>query len=165
MFDKKGYIVVDKGHGRDEEKLMAAALDAGADDLHDDGDNWEVFSAPDVFQPVHEAVKQLGIEPGAAEVAMLPQNYVKLEGKPAQQMVKLMEALEDHDDTQEGLVELRHRGEGDRGLVGVRDLRDRSRLGAHRLRLRRDRPVSRHQPRHLRIAVRAARCARFPTSC
>ena len=98
MFDKKGYIVVDKAK-TDEDALMAAALDAGADDLRDDGDSWEVVSAPDAFQKVLEAVKGLGIEPGAAEIAFLPQNYVKLEGKPAQQMVKLMEAIEEHDDT------------------------------------------------------------------
>jgi YebC/PmpR family DNA-binding regulatory protein len=98
MFHKKGYIVVDKSKAN-EDALMAAAIDAGADDLRDDGDNWEIVSAPDVFQQVLEAVKGLGIDPAAAEVAMLPQNYVKLEGKPAQQMVKLMEALEDHDDT------------------------------------------------------------------
>ena len=84
---------------RDEEALMAAAIDAGADDMRDDGDNWEIVSAPEAFQTVLEAVKGLGIEPGAAEIAMLPQNYIKLEGKPAQQMVKLMEALEEHEDT------------------------------------------------------------------
>ncbi len=98
MFDKKGYIVVDKSQA-EEEALMAAALDAGADDMRDDGDSWEVMSTPDAFQKVLDAVKALGIEPGAAEVAMLPQNYVKLEGKPAQQMIKLMEALEEHEDT------------------------------------------------------------------
>jgi YebC/PmpR family DNA-binding regulatory protein len=98
MFDKKGYIVVDKAK-TDEEALMSAALDAGADDLRDDGDSWEIVSTPDAFQKVLEAVKGLGIEPGAAEIAMLPQNYVKLEGKPAQQMVKLMDAIEEHDDT------------------------------------------------------------------
>ena len=98
MFDKKGYIVVDKTKA-DEDALMAAALDAGADDLRDDGDNWEVMSPPEAFQPVLEAVKGLGIEPDAAEIAMLPQNYVKLEGKAAQQMVKLMDILEDHEDT------------------------------------------------------------------
>jgi len=78
---------------------MAAAIDAGADDMRDDGDSWEIVSPPDMFQKVLEAVKGLGIEPDAAEVAMLPQNYVKLEGKQAQQMVKLMEALEEHEDT------------------------------------------------------------------
>jgi YebC/PmpR family DNA-binding regulatory protein len=98
MFDKKGYIVVEKAKA-DEEALMAAALDAGADDMRDDGDNWEIVSAPESFQKILDAVKALGVEPGAAEVAMLPQNYVKLEGKAAQQMVKLMEALEEHDDT------------------------------------------------------------------
>jgi YebC/PmpR family DNA-binding regulatory protein len=102
MFTKKGYIVIEKSKAPvvDEEKLMAAVLDAGADDLQDDEGNWEVFSTPDVFPAVNEAVKQLGIEPATAQVSMIPQNYVKLEGKPAQQMVKLMEALEDHDDVQ-----------------------------------------------------------------
>ena len=99
MFAKKGYIVIEKSKA-DEEKLMAAVLDAGADDLRDDEDNWEVLSAPDVFPAVREAVKQLGIEPASAQVSMIPQNYVKLEGKPAQQMVRLMEALDDHDDVQ-----------------------------------------------------------------
>ncbi len=97
MFAKKGYIVVEK-HKADEEALLAAALDAGADDMRDDVDNWEILSSPDAFAAVLDAVKKLGIEPAAAEVAMLPQNYVKLEGKSAQQMVRLMEALEDHDD-------------------------------------------------------------------
>jgi YebC/PmpR family DNA-binding regulatory protein len=98
MFDKKGYIVVEKAKAG-EDALMAAAIDAGADDMRDDGDSWEIVSPPDAFQKVLEAVKALGVEPGAAEVAMLPQNYVKLEGKPAQQMVRLMEALEEHEDT------------------------------------------------------------------
>jgi YebC/PmpR family DNA-binding regulatory protein len=99
MFSKKGYIVVEKSKA-DEEKLMAAVLDAGADDLKDDEDNWEVLSTPDAFPAVHEAVKALGIEPATAKVSMIPQNYVKLEGKPAQQMMKLMDALDDHDDVQ-----------------------------------------------------------------
>jgi YebC/PmpR family DNA-binding regulatory protein len=99
MFSKKGYIVVEKTKA-DEEKLMGAVLDAGADDLQDDGDNWEVLSAPDAFPAVRDAVKHLGIEPASAEVSMIPQNYVKLEGKSASQMVKLMEVLDDHDDVQ-----------------------------------------------------------------
>ena len=98
MFDKKGYIVVDKAKA-EEEALMAAALDAGADDMRDDGEAWEIMTPIEAFQKVLEAVKAMGIEPGAAEIAMLPQNYVKLEGKTAQQMVKLMEAAEDHEDT------------------------------------------------------------------
>ena len=99
MFTKKGYIVVDKSKA-DEEKLMNAVLDAGADDFQDDEDNWEVFSTPDAFHAVNDAVKALGIEPATAKVSMIPQNYVKLEGKVAQQMVKLMDALDDHDDVQ-----------------------------------------------------------------
>ena len=98
MFHKKGYIVVEKAKAS-EDALMTAALDAGADDLRDDGDSWEVVSPPDAFQQVLDAVKGLGVEPVAAEIAMLPQNYVKLEGKPAQQMVKLMDVLEDHEDS------------------------------------------------------------------
>jgi len=99
MFHKKGYIVVEKSKA-DEDKLMNAVLDAGADDFQDDEDNWEVFTTPDAFAAVNDAVKQLGIEPVTAKVSMIPQNYVKLEGKPAQQMVRLMDALDDHDDVQ-----------------------------------------------------------------
>ena len=98
MFEKKGYIVVEKSKA-DEEKLLAAAIDAGADDMQDDDENWEVVSAPETYPPVLDAVKGLGIEPAAAEIALLPKNYIKLEGKTAQQMVRLMEALEEHDDT------------------------------------------------------------------
>jgi YebC/PmpR family DNA-binding regulatory protein len=97
MFSKKGYIVVAKEHAG-EDALMNAVLEAGGDDVQDDGDNWEVFSTPDAYQDVLEAVKALGVEPAAAEISMVPQNYLKLEGKAAQQMVKLMEALDDHDD-------------------------------------------------------------------
>jgi YebC/PmpR family DNA-binding regulatory protein len=102
MFAKKGYIVIEKAKaaGNDEETLMTAVLDAGADDLQDDGDNVEVLSAPEAFTAVNDAVKALGIEPTSAQVSMIPQNYVKLEGKVAQQMLKLMEALDDYDDVQ-----------------------------------------------------------------
>ena len=99
MFSKKGYIVVDKTVA-DEEKLLNAVLEAGGDDLRDDGDSWEVLSDPSAFEAVRDAVKALGIEPASAQVAMLPQNYVKLQGREASQMVKLMESLEDHDDVQ-----------------------------------------------------------------
>lgn len=98
MFEKKGYIIVDKTKV-DEEKLLAAAIDAGADDVQDDGESWEVVSSPDVFPAVLDVVKGLGVEPAVAEVALLPKNYIKLEGKPAQQMVRLMELLEDNEDT------------------------------------------------------------------
>ncbi len=97
MFEKKAYFVIEKSKA-DEEALLAAVLDAGADDLRDDDDNWEVLGPPDSFGKVDEAIKGLNIEPAAAELAMLPQNYVKLEGKTAQQMLRLMEALDEHDD-------------------------------------------------------------------
>jgi len=97
MFTKRGYIVVPKSKAK-EDDLMAAVIDAGGDDLRDDEDNWEVLSSPEAFAHVLEAVKTLGIDPDAAEILMLPQNYLKLEGKQAQQMVRLMEALDEHDD-------------------------------------------------------------------
>ncbi|HEY1308772.1 MAG TPA: YebC/PmpR family DNA-binding transcriptional regulator [Vicinamibacterales bacterium] len=100
MFTRKGQVIVEKGGKADEEQLLNAALDAGADDMNDDGSAWEIVSAPESFEAVHEAVKGLGLEPASAEVAMIPQNYVKLQGKDAQVMLKLMEALDDHDDVQ-----------------------------------------------------------------
>ncbi len=99
MFSRKGQVVVEKEKA-DEEKLLNAALEAGADDMNDDGSAWEIVSAPESFEAVRDAVKAIGVEPAAAEIAMIPQNYVKLEGKEAQQMLKLMEALDDHDDVQ-----------------------------------------------------------------
>jgi YebC/PmpR family DNA-binding regulatory protein len=98
MFHKRGQIVVEKSKA-EEEALMNAVLEAGADDMTDDGEAWEIVSAPDAHQAVVDAVKALGIEPASAAVAMLPSEYIKLEGKQAQSMLKLMEALEDHDDT------------------------------------------------------------------
>jgi len=99
MFSRKGQIYVEKGKV-DEEKLLSAALDAGADDMNDDDSGWEIVSAPENFEKVRDAVKGLGVEPASAEVAMVPQNYVKLTGKEAQQMLRLMEAIEEHDDVQ-----------------------------------------------------------------
>jgi len=99
MFEKKGYIVIEKTKAA-EDTLMTAALDAGADDLVDDGDNWEVMSAPDAFPAVKEAIEKLGIEMVTAQVSMLPTIYVSLEGRPAQSMLKLLDFLEDHDDVQ-----------------------------------------------------------------
>src|SRR4051812_14276469 len=99
MFSRKGQIMVERGKV-DEEKLLAAVLDAGADDMSDDEGGYEIVCAPENFETVRDAVKALGIEPASASVAMIPQNYVKLEGKDAQQMLKLMDALDDHDDVQ-----------------------------------------------------------------
>ena len=99
MFTKQGYILIEKSKV-DEDDLMGVALETGADDVRDDQDNWEVLTSPEDFHRVLEAVKGLGVETLMAEVAMLPQNYINLEGKAAQQMLKLMGLLEDHDDVQ-----------------------------------------------------------------
>src|SRR5512138_1469836 len=93
LFEKKGYIVVDKS-AKAEEELFDIVIDAGADDLRDDEDNFEILTSPDNFESVLTAVKGSGIEPQVAELEMVPQNYVKLEGTDARQMLKLMEALE-----------------------------------------------------------------------
>jgi len=98
-FEKKGYIVVEKA-ARSEDELFEIVTEAGAEDLRDDEDNFEIITAPEEFEAVHEAVKKAGIEPQVAEVEMVPKSYVKLEGADARQMLKLMEVLEDHDDVQ-----------------------------------------------------------------
>jgi len=99
LFEKKGYLVVSKS-AKPEEELFDIAIEAGADDLRDDEDNFEIITSPENFDAVHAAVKSAGVEPQVAEISMVPQNYVKLEGSNAQQMLRLMEALEDHDDVQ-----------------------------------------------------------------
>jgi YebC/PmpR family DNA-binding regulatory protein len=99
MFEKHGHIIVEQGTV-DEETLMTTAIDAGADDFREDGDAWEIVSSPEAFEAVREAVTAAGAEPVSAQIAMLPQNLVKLEGKVAQQMIKLMDVLEDLDDIQ-----------------------------------------------------------------
>jgi YebC/PmpR family DNA-binding regulatory protein len=99
MFEKKGYIIIEKAKAN-EDTLMAAALDAGADDLRDDGASWEVLSAPEAFPGVKEAVDKLNIELVSAQIAWLPKNMVSLEGRPAQSFLKLLDLLEDHDDVQ-----------------------------------------------------------------
>ena len=79
---------------------MNIILEAGGDDLRDDGESWEIITDPSAFESVVEAVKKAGITPNSANVALLPDNYIKLEGAAANQMIRLMEALEDFDDTQ-----------------------------------------------------------------
>jgi YebC/PmpR family DNA-binding regulatory protein len=99
LFEKKGYIVVEKA-AKPEEELFDIAIEAGADDLRDDEDNFEIITSPESFERVQEAIKSAGIEPQVAEVSMVPQTYVQLAGNDARQMLKLMEAIEDHDDVQ-----------------------------------------------------------------
>ena len=99
MFHKKGSIVVPKAQAK-EEDLMNIVLEAGGEDLRDDGENWEVLTDLGSYESVLQAVKNAKIEPTVAEIAMLPQNYVKVEGQTASAMIRLLEALEDHDDVQ-----------------------------------------------------------------
>ena len=99
LFEKKGYIVIDKS-ARPEEELFDIAIEAGADDLRDDEDNFEIITSPENFEGVQTAIKSAGIEPQVAEVSMVPQTYIKLAGSSAQTMLRLMEAIEDHDDVQ-----------------------------------------------------------------
>ncbi|MBI4687237.1 MAG: YebC/PmpR family DNA-binding transcriptional regulator [Nitrospirae bacterium] len=101
MFDKKGYILVDKKQ-TDEDTLMGIALDAGAEDIKNDPEeeNYEIITAPEDMTAVKEAIEKANITINVSEVTMLPKNYIRLEGKEAGQMLKLMDALEDHDDVQ-----------------------------------------------------------------
>jgi YebC/PmpR family DNA-binding regulatory protein len=99
LFEKKGYIVVEKA-AQPEEELFDIAIEAGADDLRDDQDNFEIITSPESFEKVQEAIRSAGIEPQVAEVSMVPQTYIQLAGNDARQMLKLMEAIEDHDDVQ-----------------------------------------------------------------
>ena len=99
MFEKKGYIVIPKGKGS-EEQLLEVVLDAGGDDVRDDGENWEILTPPDRLEPVKEALAGKAIQAATAELSMVPKTTVKLEGKKAQQLLSMMEALEDHDDVQ-----------------------------------------------------------------
>ncbi len=99
MFDKKGLIIVDK-EARSEDELFEIAIEAGADDVRDEGDVFEIYTAPENFDAVDTAIKAAGIEPQASEVSQVPQNYIKLEGADAKQMLKLYEAIDDNDDVQ-----------------------------------------------------------------
>lgn len=97
MFQKKGSIVVDRSVA-DEEKIMELALEAGAEDVAGDEETWEVITSPEDFNSVLDAIKSAGIEPLSSNVTMRPTNSVQVAGATAQQVLRLMEALEDHDD-------------------------------------------------------------------
>ncbi len=99
LFDRKGYIVVDK-NAKSEEELFEIAIEAGAEDLKADEGNFEIFTSQEDFETVSEAVKSAGVEPEVAEISMFPQTHVRLEGADAKQMMKLYEAIDDHDDVQ-----------------------------------------------------------------
>ena len=99
MFQKKGYIVVSRAKA-DEDRLMTLSLDAGAEDMQSEEDNYVVTTPPNEFEKVKKALDDADVPMEVAEVTMVPQTYVKLEGKEAQQMLRLVEALEDNDDVQ-----------------------------------------------------------------
>ena len=99
MFHKRGVLTIDKDKA-DEERLMEVALDAGADDVADQGSTFEVVTAPDHFEAVKTALANAGIATSGAEITMVPENTVSLSGKDAEHVMKLLEELDDHDDTQ-----------------------------------------------------------------
>ena len=99
MFERKSQIIVD-AEGITEDRLMGIVLDAGADDLRDHGGAWEILSAPEAHDAVLKALGDAGIAQESAEIAMVPKNTVMLEGKNATAMLKLYDALDNHDDVQ-----------------------------------------------------------------
>jgi YebC/PmpR family DNA-binding regulatory protein len=99
MFERKSQILLEKD-ASDEDTLMNLVLESGADDLKDDGDSWEILSAPEAHELVVGALAASKIPTVQAEVAMVPKNLVKLEGKNAGAMLRMIEALEDNDDVQ-----------------------------------------------------------------
>ena len=99
MFKKRGGITIERG-AADEDRLLELALDAGAEDLATDSDSFQVLTAPENFTAVREAIEKARIPIAHAEVTMVPENTVKVTGHQAEQVLKLMEDLEDHDDVQ-----------------------------------------------------------------
>jgi len=97
IFEKKGLIVIDK-EKVDEETLLDIVLEAGAEDVKEDETQFEVLTEPADFEAVRKAIEEKGIPYNVAEISMIPKNTVKLDGKKAQQMLSLMQALEDNDD-------------------------------------------------------------------
>ena len=99
VFEKKGLILIDKA-GVEEDRLLEVALDAGALDVKDNGKEFDVTVSPSDFEEVKKKIEETGFKPTYAEVTMVPQTTIKLVGKEAEQMLKLMEGLEDSDDVQ-----------------------------------------------------------------
>ncbi|WP_320041999.1 YebC/PmpR family DNA-binding transcriptional regulator [uncultured Desulfobacter sp.] len=99
MFDKKGVITISKENS-DEDTLMEVAIDAGAEDIKDEGESFDVLTAPEDFDAVKDAIDGAEITYEVAEISMVPQNTTAVSGKEAEQMIKFMEALDDCDDIQ-----------------------------------------------------------------
>jgi transcriptional/translational regulatory protein YebC/TACO1 len=99
QFHKKGLLVVE--HGKvDEDRLMTLALDAGAEDMKVDEKTYEVITGTHEFEAVKKALADAKIETSLAEITFIPENYVKLDEKNAEQVLKMIDTLEDHDDVQ-----------------------------------------------------------------
>jgi YebC/PmpR family DNA-binding regulatory protein len=99
MFERKSQIFVERSKV-EEDQLMSIVLDAGADDLRDQGDSWEVLSPPEAHEAVLKALEAAKLSPEDASIAMVPKNLVRVEGKNAAAMLRLNDVLEDHDDVQ-----------------------------------------------------------------
>jgi YebC/PmpR family DNA-binding regulatory protein len=99
MFHRKGEINVPK-EAASEDQLLDIVLEAGAEDMKDEGAAWYIVTPPESLEAVKEALGKAGIKPATAELGMVPQNYIKLTGQQASQMLRLVEALEEHDDVQ-----------------------------------------------------------------
>ena len=99
MFERKGYIAVEST-AVDEDTLLELALEAGAEDMTSDGENFEITTDPDGFEAVVEALEAKEIPTVEAQISMLPTNWVKVEGKAAEQVLRMMELFDDHDDVQ-----------------------------------------------------------------
>ncbi|RMG86625.1 MAG: YebC/PmpR family DNA-binding transcriptional regulator [Candidatus Dadabacteria bacterium] len=99
LFESKAYFTVPKA-AAGEEQLLEVALEAGAEDVRDGGEVWEVLADPDAYEDVRAGLEAAGLELESSEVTMLPKNTVKLQGADAERMLRLMEMLEDNDDVQ-----------------------------------------------------------------
>ncbi|MGH9748655.1 MAG: YebC/PmpR family DNA-binding transcriptional regulator [Candidatus Polarisedimenticolia bacterium] len=99
MFEKKGYLVVPKEKSA-EETLLEVVLEAGGDDVREDGDNWEILTPPDRLETVKDGIAARGIPVTSAEISMVPKTLVKVQGRQAQQLLSMMEAIEEHEDVQ-----------------------------------------------------------------
>jgi YebC/PmpR family DNA-binding regulatory protein len=99
MFEKKGYLVLDKGN-LSEDELMELVLEAGGEDLRDDGESYEVFTTPEAYPSVREVLEKRKVPIVTGEISMVPKNRVRVEGAKARSLLNMMEALEDHEDVQ-----------------------------------------------------------------
>jgi YebC/PmpR family DNA-binding regulatory protein len=99
MFERKSQMYVDKDSAT-EDKLMDIILDVGGDDIRDDGEAWQILSAPEAHEPVLQALQKAGIKPEEASIAMVPKNLMRLEGNNAKSMLRLSDVLEDNEDVQ-----------------------------------------------------------------